>query len=144
MGQVNAGREAREIRERLRTAAHRDAIELVERFAVRPGDLQRTFFEVRPHVVHFSGHGTAGEELVLEGDDGSAEPLGKRALTELFRVHKDTIRVVVLSACHSRPQVEAISEHVECAIGMRRAIGARGTRAILRPDAPAMGLDDLF
>jgi class 3 adenylate cyclase/tetratricopeptide (TPR) repeat protein len=125
MGQVNAGREAREIRERLRTAAHRDAIELVERFAVRPGDLQRTFFEVRPHVVHFSGHGTAGEELVLEGDDGSAEPLGKRALTELFRVHKDTIRVVVLSACHSRPQVEAISEHVECAIGMRRAIGAR-------------------
>jgi hypothetical protein len=125
MGRVSTGREAREIRERLRTAAHRDAIELVERFAVRPGDLQRTLFEVRPHVVHFSGHGTTGEDLVLEGDDGGAEPLGKRALTELFRVHKDTIRVVVLSACHSRPQVEAISEHVECAIGMRRAVGSR-------------------
>ena len=125
MGQVNAGREAREIRERLRTAEHRDAIELIERFAVRPGDLQRTFFEVRPHVVHFSGHGTAGEELVLEGEDGGAEPLGKKALTELFRVHRDTIRVVVLSACHSRPQVEAIAEHVECAIGMRRAVGSR-------------------
>jgi hypothetical protein len=125
MGQVNAGREAREIRERLRTAEHRDAIELIERFAVRPGDLQRTLFEVRPHVVHFSGHGTEDEELVLEGDDGGAEPLSKRTLTELFRVHRDTIRLVVLSACHSRPQVEAISEHVECAIGMRRAIGSR-------------------
>jgi hypothetical protein len=63
MGQVNAGREAREIRETLRATAHRDSIELVERFAVRPGDLQQTFFEVRPHIVHFSGHGTTEEEM---------------------------------------------------------------------------------
>lgn len=125
MGQVNAGREAREIRETLRATAHRDSIELVERFAVRPGDLQQTFFEVRPHIVHFSAHGTAGEEIVLENDDGGAEPLGKRALADLFRVHKDQVRVVVLNACHSRPQVEAISEHIECAIGMRRAIGSQ-------------------
>jgi class 3 adenylate cyclase/tetratricopeptide (TPR) repeat protein len=125
MGQVNAGREAREIRETLRATAHRDSIELVERFAVRPGDLQRTFFEVRPHIVHFSGHGTTDEEIVLENDEGGAEPLGKRVLADLFRVHKDQVRVVVLNACHSRPQVEAISEHIECAIGMRRAIGSR-------------------
>ncbi len=125
MSQVNAGREAREIREKLRSTAHRDSIELIERFAVRPGDLQQTFFEVRPHIVHFSGHGTADEELILEGEEGGAEPLGKKALTDLFRVHKDHIRVVVLSACHSRPQVEAISEHIECAIGMRRAVGSR-------------------
>src|SRR5262249_38228772 len=59
------------------------------------------------------------------GEHGEAEPLAKRVLTELFRVHKDQVRVVVLSACHSRPQVEAISEHIECAIGMRRAIGSQ-------------------
>ncbi len=125
MGQVNSAREAREIREALRATAHRDSIELVERFAVRPGDLQRAFFEVRPHIVHFSAHGTTDEEIVLENDDGGAEPLGKRALADLFRVHKDQVRVVVLNACHSRPQVEAISEHIDCAIGMRRAIGSQ-------------------
>jgi formylglycine-generating enzyme required for sulfatase activity len=125
MGQVNAAREAREIRDKLRATAHRDSIEFVERFAVRPGDLQQAFFEVRPHIVHFSAHGTTDEELVLENDDGGAEPLGKRALADIFRIHKDQVRVVVLNACHSRPQVEAISEHIDCAIGMRRAIGSQ-------------------
>jgi hypothetical protein len=31
--------------------------------------------------------------------------------------------VVVLNACFSRPQAEAITEEIECAIGMTRAIG---------------------
>ncbi len=32
-------------------------------------------------------------------------------------------RVVILNACFSKPQAEAIIEHIDCAIGMNAAIG---------------------
>jgi WD40 repeat protein len=121
---LHAGREVRRIRERLASAAYGGSIEIVERWAVRPGDLQPALLEVRPQIVHFSGHGNDERELMLEGDSGSPQPVGKRVLGELFRLRGDGVRLVVLSACHSLPQAEAIAEHVDCAIGMRLSIGS--------------------
>jgi eukaryotic-like serine/threonine-protein kinase len=121
---LHAGRELRRIRERLAATARRDAVEIVERWAVRPGDLQQALMETRPHVVHVSGHGNTEYELMFEDDDGGPRPVGKEVLAELFRLRGEGVRLVVLSACHSLPQAEAIAEHVDCAIGMRRAIGS--------------------
>ena len=59
--------EVRRIRERLAVTEHRSALEIVERWAVRPGDLQQALIEIQPHIVHFSGHGTTEYELMLEG-----------------------------------------------------------------------------
>jgi hypothetical protein len=67
----------RRIRERLAVTAHRSAIEIIERWAVRLGDLQQAPIELQPQIVHFSGHGTTEYELMLEGDDGSPRPVGK-------------------------------------------------------------------
>ncbi len=50
-------------------------------------------------------------------------PVSKAALKQLFSTLKDNIRVVVLNACCSRPQAEAIVEVIDCAIGMNRRIG---------------------
>lgn len=61
---------------------------------------------------------------MLEGEGGGHRPLGKGVLAELFRLRGAGVRMVVLNACHSIPQAEAIAEHVGCAIGMRRAIGS--------------------
>jgi formylglycine-generating enzyme required for sulfatase activity len=115
-------REVRRIEEKLRAARYRDAIELTLRWAVRPEDLQQALLEVEPHIVHFSGQGTQAEEILFEGDDGSAKPVSKAALAGLFGVLKDNVRVVVLNACHSRSQAEAITEHIDCAIGMQKAV----------------------
>ena len=49
--------------------------------------------------------------------------MSKEALVDLFDVLKDNIRVVVLNACHSKPQAEAASQAINCAIGMNTAIG---------------------
>ena len=121
---LHAGREVRRIRERLASAAYGGSLEIVERWAVRPGDLQPALLEVRPQIVHFSGHGNDERELMLEGESGSPQPVGKRVLSELFRLRGDGVRLVVLSACNSLPQAEAIAEHVDCAIGMRLSIGS--------------------
>jgi hypothetical protein len=111
-------REVRGIEEKLRGAKHRDAIELVSRWAVRVDDLQQALLDVEPDIVHFSGHGTRGEEIILDLGDGDLKPVPKKALARLFKILNDRIRVVVLNACYSRPQAEAIAEHIDCTIGM--------------------------
>ena len=120
---LQLGREAREIEEKLRGTKERDKLELITKWALRPDDLQQYLLEHRPHVVHFSGHGSDSNELILEDENGKPKPLGQPALLALFRALKDNIRMVVLNACFSRHQAEAITELIDCAIGMNRAIG---------------------
>src|SRR5438445_11664882 len=67
--------EIREIHTRIRAADFRDSFDLVSRWAVRPLDLLQAFNELKPHVVHFSGHGSSNAELVMEDDDGAARPV---------------------------------------------------------------------
>ncbi len=115
--------EIREIHAKIRAAEFRDSFDLVSRWAVRPLDLIQAFNEVKPHVVHFSGHGSPYAELVLEDDDGTAKPVSETALAALFRTIKDNIRLVLLNACHSQAQAQAISQVIDCTLGMNAAIG---------------------
>jgi len=139
--------ECREITAKIRSTDHRDAIELIAAWAVRPSDLQELLLQHRPHVVHISGHGTqrasAGgippctltsrrdmilsnrdrvEHLVLTGEDGQPQPMSKESLVHLFNVLKDNVHLVLLSACHSAPIAEALAEVIPCAIGIREQI----------------------
>ena len=114
--------ENREIDEGLRRSRHRDRFRLEQRWAVRPQDLQRAIFDYEPQIIHFSGHGDGEEGIVLEGDDGSAKPVSAEALESLFALFPQ-VECVLLNACHSELQAEAIAKHVKYVIGMRRAIG---------------------
>jgi len=115
--------EAREIEAKIRASKHRDSLELITKWAVRPDDLLQYLNQHRPHVVHFSGHGSPSDEIILNDEHGQPKPVSKAALQKLFRVLKDNIRVVVLNACFSRPQARAIVGEIDCAIGMTKAIG---------------------
>jgi hypothetical protein len=115
--------EIRRITARVRAAEYRDSLELVSRWAVRPDDLLQALLEVKPDIVHFSGHGSPAAELIFLDEGGNPKPVSQAALVHLFRTLKDNVRVVVLNACHSRPQAEAIAETIDCTIGMNRPIG---------------------
>jgi tetratricopeptide (TPR) repeat protein len=115
-------REVRRIEEKLRASPNRSSIQLITRLAVRVDDLRQALLEVQPEVVHFSGHGTDEHEILLEEDSGAAHPVSKEALAGLFGVLKDRIRVVVLNACYSRAQAEALAEHIDFTIGMREEL----------------------
>jgi hypothetical protein len=121
--QLQLDREAREITAKIRAAEHRDSLELITRWAVRPDDLQQALLETKPHVLHFSGHGSRSEEIVLVDDRGGEKPVSKQALQHLLSVLRDNLRLVVLNACYSKPQAEAITKCVDCALGMNQAIG---------------------
>jgi hypothetical protein len=49
--------------------------------------------------------------------------LSKAAIESLFKTMKGSIRLVVLNACFSKGQAAAITKHIDCAIGMKIAIG---------------------
>jgi hypothetical protein len=110
-------REAREIEREVVAALHRDDVQFETRWATRLGDLRRELLRVQPDVVHFSGHG-GSNGLVLEAEDRKgSHRVDAPALKEFFSAFRGKIRVVVLNACHSRPQAEAIADAVGCAIG---------------------------
>lgn len=121
--QLNLDVEARVINEKIRAAEHRDLLEFVTIWAVRPDDLLQVLNEHKPHIVHFSGHGNEIGEIALLDSNGQPKPVGTRAIKALFTTMKDNVRVVLLNACYSRQQAEAITEIIDCAIGMNSAIG---------------------
>ena len=115
--------EAREVEAKIRASEHRDALELITKWAARPDDLLQFLNQHQPHVVHFSGHGGKLEGIFLTDDNRQAKAVGRVALSALFRALKGRIRVVFLNACFSQAQAEAIVQEIDCAVGMSWAIG---------------------
>jgi tetratricopeptide (TPR) repeat protein len=116
-------REAREIREGLQRSRLGSHFDLQERFAVRPNDLRRALLDVEPEIVHFCGHGAGEEGLLLEDDRGRTRPVATTALADLFSEFTGHVQCVVLNACFSEVQADAICIHIPYVIGMDRKIG---------------------
>src|SRR5690348_1748929 len=76
-------REAHAIRAELKRSVYRDRFELVTRWAGEPLDLLRELRELKPAVVHFSGHG--GETgLFFQAAEGRAQGVSPAALADTF------------------------------------------------------------
>lgn len=131
--------EAREITEKLRLSQDRDDFDLVTRWAVRPADLLQAINEHRPHIVHFSGHGTATGEIVLVAAGGGQQPVPPEALAALFGATPDDTRLVLLNACYSAAQAEAIGRHIDFVIGMRAPIDDRSAAIFAAAIYSALG-----
>jgi nucleoside phosphorylase len=143
------GEEARAIQAEIERSGYRDCFELETRWAAQPLDLLRELRKLKPTVVHFSGHGgpspagmgttsltpsrgmvaDAGPHdherqrgLFFQGPDGRAQVVTAQALDETFGAAGSSVKLVVLSACYSDVQAEALRAHVDCVVGMSGAI----------------------
>src|SRR4051812_6726505 len=119
---LRLGEEQRAIRNVLQMARARDSIEFHDRFAVRPADLTQALHDVRPNVVHFSGHGSSSGDLCFGHDPGVSEPVDPEALASVFRLVSDEVEAVVLNACYSEQQAFAIVRSIKYVIGMSDAL----------------------
>lgn len=124
-GRLRLDEEYHDIDRMLRVGKERDSFQLVSQFAVRPGELQEALLRHEPHVVHFAGHGTDAEEIVLTGESGESQPVSKDALANLLGILKDNVRIVVLNSCYSKPQAEAISRTIDYTVGTNDVVGDR-------------------
>lgn len=115
--------EIREITRKIQLSEGRDILDVVSAWAVRPDDLLQSLNQYKPQIVHFSGHGSHAGEIILVDNNSDAKPVSPHALKALFTTLKDNIQIVVLNACYSRIQGEAINEVINYVIGMNKAIG---------------------
>lgn len=133
--------EVREIQSALERSRRREQFELIPRWAVRIDDLRRALLDHEPQIVHFSGHGTGTDGLVLEdnsrqtqqqrkllpmpeqsagialaNESGQMQLVSTKSLTDLFELFKDTIECVLLNACYSEVQAEEIYKHIDVTV----------------------------
>jgi hypothetical protein len=167
--QLRLGEEARDIEEGLISSQQREQFELKQKWAVRSRDIQRAMLDLSPQIVHFSGHGLGTETardsgeaarkmvaeaenpvplegLVFENETGQAQLVSKEALAGLFELFAGQLECVLLNACYSEVQAEAIAAHIPYVIGMNRAIGDKAARvfAVGFYDALGAGKDIEF
>ena len=120
---LRLGEEARKIQSALRLAKSRDQFEIATEWAVRVEDLRRAMLDEQPTIVHFSGHGAGTEGLVFEDNSGITQLVSGEALASLFELFRGTVECVLLNACYSEVQAQAIHQHVDYVIGMNQPIG---------------------
>jgi hypothetical protein len=114
--------EVRDITEGLQRSQQRDQFELLQKWAVRPRDIQRSMLDINPLIVHFSGQG--GEQgIVFEDETGNTQLVTGAALASLFHLFADQVECVVLNGCYSEAQADAIAQHIKYVIGLPQAIG---------------------
>jgi hypothetical protein len=123
ISRIRLDEELREVSERIRMAKLRDRFELIPLLAVRPRDVTQALLEYKPHILHFAGHGSPTQGIVLEDNNGQTKLVSADALAHLFGVIKDNLRVVLLNACYSGLQVGGISQVIDFTIGMQKTIG---------------------
>ncbi|MBW4589311.1 CHAT domain-containing protein [Aetokthonos hydrillicola] len=114
--------EVREIEACLERAKGREKFEIIFKLAVRVDDLRRALLDHEPHIVHFSGHGAASEGLALQNNSGQTQLVSGQSLAKLFSLFPQ-VECVVLNACYSEEQAEAIHQHIDYVIGMNKEIG---------------------
>ncbi len=119
---LSIDREVRDVDAALRLSEHRDHIALEVALAARPRDLRAALLRHQPAVLHFSGHGSDAGEIVLESDEGVELPVAPELLGALVRAIGSSVRLVVLNACWSDEQAEALAQAVGCVVGMRDEI----------------------
>jgi len=125
---IKLAEECAEIQRELKMAPYRDDFQFESRWAVTVDELMRHLTELDPTVIHFSGHGgSAG--LLLQDERGCAQPIPARAFSMMLEAAARNVRVVVLNACYSAEQADALRARVDCIVGMAGAIGDDAARA---------------
>ena len=145
---LRLGEEVREIQAGLDRSQYRDRFRIEQRWAITPKDIRRALLDYNPQIVHFSGHGvgvsqsneplTANrnislvaeganepEGLLFEDETGHSHLVSTDAIARLFSLFVDEIECVLLNACYSATQAEAIAQHIPYVVGMKKAIGDR-------------------
>ncbi|NMF58220.1 AAA-like domain-containing protein [Pseudanabaena yagii] len=121
-------KEVEEIRTTLERSPNRDNFAIESRGAVRPQDLQTHLYNLKPQILHFSGHGGGEWGLAFEDEDGGVKGVSTESLTDLFKLFTKQIQCVVLNACYAVVQAEAICQHIPYVIGMNQKIGDQAAR----------------
>ncbi|MGI8501159.1 MAG: CHAT domain-containing protein, partial [Hassallia sp.] len=141
MSRLRLDEEVREIELGLQRGQKRDQFVIKSMWAVRPIDFQRAMLDVKPEIVHFSGHGVWDGGLKFEDEKGQVKFVDAEGLAALFKLFAWKVECVVLNACYSEIQAEAIAQHINYVIGMNAAMGHKAAIEFAVGFYDALGAD---
>ncbi|MGD2088609.1 MAG: CHAT domain-containing protein [Candidatus Aminicenantes bacterium] len=116
--------EVREIEICLERAKQREKFDIKSIWAVRFRDLRKALLDYKPQIVHFSGHGEE-DGLILGNELGIGVTIPSKALSLLFSLCSRHVECVILNACYSATQADAIKQHINYVIGAPGKINDR-------------------
>jgi len=139
---------------------HRGDFELKQAWAVTVDDIARHLLVLQPTIIHFSGHGVDGASttepsssnhrdiepsrreasgIYVHDEHGGSQLITADGLKKMIESAQASARVVVLNACYSDSQAEAILGVVDCVVGMTGAIHVNGAREFAAAFYRALG-----
>lgn len=120
--------EVRQVQQALRGAKYRERVDVQQRPAATLQDLLDGLNDVRPHIVHFSGH-AGGEAVHLDSDclsSNDGTPLAFSLLVAALDATDQPPKLLVLNACDTLDGASIILPAVPVVIGMSDAVSDIG------------------
>src|SRR5699024_9092231 len=109
------------------------------RWAIRALDVIQAINEGNPTIIHFSGHGSEGDEIVFQDNQGNVKLVSKEAIVQTMMSTSDEIKLAFFNTCFSYGQAQAVVQHVDAAIGMTTTIGDEAARVFAAQFYSAIG-----
>lgn len=142
-----------------RMSEGRDDFDFRSKWAITCDDMMRHLNELRPTIIHFSGHGSntkgghsastwqhasrdaawSDNGLCIQDGHGQPQCLDPRGLKMMVKAAATSTRVVVLNACYSAEHADELQTVVDCVVGMTGAIGDIAARSFAAAFYRALG-----
>ncbi|KUN02847.1 hypothetical protein AQI95_25280 [Streptomyces yokosukanensis] len=113
---LRLGAEQRLVREAADRSAGRLTVQAQP--AARVADVLPRLQAVRPHIVHFAGHGTDDGQLLFEDETGISQPVPIQALAGALALCAPLV-CVVLNSCWSAAYAQGLLDCADTVVGTR-------------------------
>jgi hypothetical protein len=91
-------------------------------------DLLRALREIRPSIIHFTGHTRAGG-IYLAGANGRPAQVTRDALRQTIGAAGRSVQIVVLNGCATESLAKALCDFVPICVGAPASTGDAAARA---------------
>lgn len=141
-GVHNISGEAKAVQEMIQASAGRDRIEVEIELAPQPDELPALLKKHRPHIVHFSAHGTNAALILSGAGNWSGAGLRGGLLAKLFARWPGNTRCVIFNACNSEPIATAVAQHIDVCIGYDNPVSIKAAVTFSKRLYQAIGEGD--
>jgi hypothetical protein len=115
------GQEFKKIKDALQSSQKREQFEVEIETGVEADDFLRVVTRYQPDILHIATHSSDNQGVYFQNSAGETQSFSPEELADVFALmqKKFTPELVILSACNSIAQAEAIQPYVGQAIAMQ-------------------------
>ncbi|HEY9670118.1 MAG TPA: tetratricopeptide repeat protein [Waterburya sp.] len=118
---VRRTKETKVIRDALKRAKHGALYDLHNGLDINAAELSQELITIEPYLIHISGYENGIEGLILEDNLGiTTFKNPEKLISELFRLHSNSIKCIILNGCYSDVQARELVQHIEFVIGINQ------------------------